>query len=196
MAMLLALPVVVGCASAPEMALATPTSASAAVATEPAATSPAGPSPHSFELHAPDVPGDGVIPARFSCDGEDRSPALAWDGQPTETRSYVVWMEDPDAGGFVHWLVYAIPASFQGLPEGIPGDGEVDGGLRQGENSFGEIGYGGPCPPGATHRYVFRVIALDSLLDSPAGLGAEELHNAMAPHVLAEAVLTLSYTRP
>jgi Raf kinase inhibitor-like YbhB/YbcL family protein len=185
-----------GCASASDAAATASTPASMAAFTETGVPSPPGPLLEAFALWAPEIPADGVMPARYTCDGENLSPALAWSGQPAETRSLVVNMEDPDAKGFVHWLVYAIPASFRGLPEGIPGEGEVEGGLRQGVNSFGQIGYGGPCPPGATHRYVFRLLALDAVLDSPSGLGADDLRRELAPHQLAEAVLTLSYTRP
>jgi Raf kinase inhibitor-like YbhB/YbcL family protein len=149
-----------------------------------------------FILSAPSIPPGEEIPPRYTCHGEDQSPALTWSGVPEGAVSLALRMDDPDAGGFVHWLIYAIPASTDGLPEGIPMEGEVAGGLRQGVNSFGETGYGGPCPPSGTHHYVFRLAALDSLPDSAPNMTAEELRDAMKGHTLGEAVLTMTFTRP
>ncbi|MGH9434001.1 MAG: YbhB/YbcL family Raf kinase inhibitor-like protein, partial [Terriglobia bacterium] len=109
----------------------------------------------------------GFIPARFTCKGDDVSPALAWSGSPANTRAFALIVEDPDApaGTWTHWLVYDLPSSARALPEGVPKTGEISGGGRQGTNDFGKIGYGGPCPPpGKPHRYFFRLYALNARL--------------------------------
>lgn len=132
------------------------------------------------------------IPRRFTCSGEDTSPALHWTAPPARTRSLVLIVEDPDAPGGVwtHWMVFNLPASARSMPENVPKQGEVPGGGLQGTNSFGHIGYGGPCPPpGKPHRYFFRLYALDTMLSLKAGASRQEVLEAAKGHILAQAHL-------
>ena len=137
----------------------------------------------------------GRIPAEFTCDGEDISPPLRWSGVQAGARSIAIICEDPDAprGTWTHWVVWSLPAGASGeLPRGAGGRG---GTAHQGRNDFGNPGYGGPCPPGGTHRYIFRVYALDTVL-KPSGEGSrKDLLSAMAGHILAEGELVGLYGR-
>jgi hypothetical protein len=135
------------------------------------------------------VPG-AAIPQQYSCKGADTSPALEWSGAPPNTATFAIIMDDPDAAGgtWVHWVLGNLPANAQSLPEGVPKREQLDDGARQGRNSFHKTGYNGPCPPaGATHRYFFRLYALDGKLDLAAGASRSQLDAAMKGHVLAEA---------
>ncbi len=140
------------------------------------------------------------IDARFTCDGENLSPGLSWEGVPDGTQELALAVEDPDAPGatFTHWLVYGLDPRSEDLPERIPQEAEVSAlaGLRQGESDFGEVGYGGPCPPeGEEHRYIFRLLSLDGPLELEPGADRAAFDDAVAPHVLAEARLTATYAR-
>ncbi len=140
------------------------------------------------------------VDARFTCDGENLAPGLGWEGVPGATQELVLALEDPDAPGatFTHWLVYGLDPRSTDLPEGIPQEAEVAAlaGLRQGENDFGDVGYGGPCPPsGEGHGYVFRLLALDAPVELEAGADRAAFDEAVAPHVLAETRLTATYAR-
>lgn len=131
------------------------------------------------------------IPKRFTCDGEDLSPPLVFRGAPKGVKSYAVIVEDPDAprGTFDHWIAWNIPSESTGLLEGdkVP---------REGKNSFGTLGYRGPCPPpGKAHRYFFRIFALDTSLSLPEGANKQDVLNAMEGHVLAQAELVGTYKR-
>jgi Raf kinase inhibitor-like YbhB/YbcL family protein len=140
----------------------------------------------------------GLIPAKFTCDGEDVSPALTWDGPPQGTKSFALIYDDPDApmGTWVHWVIYGIPAGKTGLPEGVPKDETFEGSMRQGLNSWHRIGYGGPCPPpGKPHRYFFKLHALDAELGLPAGLEKKELIEATKGHVIGRAEFHGLYER-
>jgi hypothetical protein len=140
----------------------------------------------------------GAIPQTFTCDGEDLSPALSWSEPPAGTQSLVLVFDDPDApaGTWDHWLLFNIPATIRSLPEGVPADGTVEGIGTHGSNSWHRLGYGGPCPPkGTTHRYFFRLYALDTLLDLGAGAGKTEIETTMEGHVLAEGQLMGRYGR-
>lgn len=137
------------------------------------------------------APGE-AIPVRFTCDGDDLSPPLAWAEPPPGTESLALIFDDPDApaGTWVHWVLFSIPATARSLPEGAAGTG------LQGTNSWGRDGYGGPCPPsGSTHTYVFRLYALDATLDLAPGASKEALLDAVQGHVLAEGQLTGTYAR-
>ncbi len=137
------------------------------------------------------------IPVKYTCDGEDSSPPLSWEGQPEGVVSYVLIVEDPDApmGTFTHWVIYNIPGELTSLPEGVPKKKETEFGL-QGVNDFRRIGYGGPCPPpGKPHRYFFKLYALDSTLDLPPGARKGEVLRAMEGHVLAQTQLMGIYGR-
>jgi len=137
------------------------------------------------------------IPAEFTCDGADISPAIRWSGAPRSAKSIVVMCDDPDApaGTWVHWIVYDIPVSVDSLAENIPTTGTISCGAKQGLNDFRRIGYGGPCPPGGTHRYFFKVYALDTMLNLPAGKTKKDVEKAMTGHVLAHGELVGVYSR-
>jgi len=129
------------------------------------------------------------IPAVYTCKGADVSPALDWSGAPAHTASFAVVMDDPDApaGTWVHWVMWNLPPSTHLLPQGVAKHEQLPDGSHQGRNSFGKIGYNGPCPPaGQTHRYFFRVYALDSKLKLAAGADRSGLDDAMQGHVLAQ----------
>ena len=130
----------------------------------------------------------GAIPTRYSCDGEDVSPPLAWQGAPDGTVAFALILDDPDAGGFVHWTVADIAAS-----DGSAEEGESPG--IDGRNGFGRAGYGGPCPPSGTHRYVVTLYALSEPLSVEPGFSAADLRSAMEGRVLATGQLTGTYRR-
>jgi Raf kinase inhibitor-like YbhB/YbcL family protein len=139
----------------------------------------------------------GTIPKRYTADGEDVSPALTWHGAPPGTASFALVVEDPDAphGLFTHWLIWNIGAESRRLDEEIPNEPELAG-MRQGENGFGRIGWGGPSPPkGPPHRYVFRLYALDAKLPLPRGGQRVLFDRALEGHILGEAKLIATYGR-
>lgn len=138
------------------------------------------------------------FPKRNSCQGENLSPQLAWNGAPANTRSFALILDDPDAPGgtFTHWLLWNIPAATTELPENLPKTPHLADGAAQGRNDFGKIGYGGPCPPpGKAHRYYFRLFALDSTLDLKPGAGRRELERALEGHILARGELMGRFAR-
>jgi len=138
----------------------------------------------------------GMIPKKFTCDGADVSPALSWTNPPHGTQSFSLIADDPDApaGTWVHWVLYDLPPTAQGLPEGIARSRDLSDGSRQGRNDFGKIGYNGPCPPrGATHRYFFKLFALDCKTGLPAGATKADLERTMKGHVLAQAVVIAKF---
>jgi Raf kinase inhibitor-like YbhB/YbcL family protein len=133
-----------------------------------------------------------AIPARHTCDGDDVSPPLTWRDPPAGTATFALIVDDPDApaGTWVHWVLFDLPASASEIPEG-----RTPRGAREGKNSWGRPGYGGPCPPSGTHRYFFKLYALDGALDLESGITAADLTRALEGHVLAEAVLMGRYAR-
>lgn len=138
------------------------------------------------------------IPIRFTCDGENASPAFSWRGAPAQTKSFAIIMHDPDApraGGFTHWVAYSIPAKVAELPSNLPQEEQVAGCCAQGKNDAGKIGYLGPCPPSGTHRYIIRLYALDTELNLKPGASEQELQEAMRGHVLERSELTGTYAR-
>jgi Raf kinase inhibitor-like YbhB/YbcL family protein len=139
----------------------------------------------------------GDIPQKYSCDGEDISPPLSWSGAPETTKSFALISDDPDApmGTWVHWVIYNIPGSSSGLDEDVPADETLSDGSMQGQNSWNRIGYGGPCPPGGTHRYYFKLYALDTELDLKPGASKKELERAMKGHVVAEEQIMGRFSR-
>jgi Raf kinase inhibitor-like YbhB/YbcL family protein len=144
--------------------------------------------------------GGATIAGRFTCDGTDTSPALTWTGVPDGTRELVLVLEDPDASGktFTHWLVYGLSPNLTSLPEGIPARAKIEQPtpLRQGKNDFGSIGYSGPCPPkGQTHRYVFRLLAVDRELGLEPASNRKTFEGAIEGRVIAEARFSASYGR-
>lgn len=150
-------------------------------------------SPEPFTLTSTAFEPGGAIPRRFSCDGENVSPDLAWAGAPSGTKGLVLTVIDPDARDFVHWIVYDITGTpTGGLPLGISSSPDAP---PQGTNSFGKRGYGGPCPPSGTHHYQFTLSALDASLAITGAPRIDAIKAAMAGHVLARATLTGTYRR-
>jgi Raf kinase inhibitor-like YbhB/YbcL family protein len=142
-------------------------------------------------LSSPEFGQGQPIPHRFACDGDDASPPLSWSGVPSETAALALVMDDPDAGGYVHWVIFDMTASATGsLAAGWSRSPDAP---PQGTNSFGRVGYGGPCPPTGTHHYVFRLLALDRELALEGAPTAAEVLDAAAGHILAEARLTGTY---
>lgn len=132
----------------------------------------------------------GPIPPRYTCDGDDLSPPLAWDGVPDGTAAFVLLVEDPDAGGFVHWQLTDIPGDARELPEGV---GDAVG--MPGRNDFGRTGWAGPCPPSGEHRYVFTLYALSEPMPVDDDATADEVREAIAPRQLGDGRLTGVYAR-
>ena len=144
----------------------------------------------SFSLKSPAFGNGSQISSRYTCAGEDVSPALTWSGAPAAARTLALIADDTDApsGTFTHWLMWNLPAGHTRLDEGVPTRDTFDNGARQGTNDFGRIGYKGPCPPhGRPHRYFFRLYALDTALSLEAGASRQDLERAMKGHVLAQA---------
>jgi Raf kinase inhibitor-like YbhB/YbcL family protein len=154
----------------------------------------------TIRLRSPAFPDGGAIPELYTCDGQDRSPPLAWSGVPEAARALALVCDDPDApsGPFTHWLLYNIPPSVHELKEGLPAGAHVplnSGAARQGTNDFGQLGYGGPCPPSGTHHYHFRLYALDTELALAPGANRAQGLGALKGHVLAIGKLMGTYTR-
>lgn len=151
----------------------------------------------ALDVVSPAFASGGMIPRKHTCDGEDVSPEISWSGAPAETRSFALICDDPDApaGTWVHWVVFNLPAGVSRLPEAMPAEPALPNGGRQGKNDFRRLGYGGPCPPSGTHRYFFKVYALDRLLDLDPGATKAQVEAAMKGHVLAEGSLMGRYRR-
>jgi len=161
-------------------------------ATEGAVQSPSN-RPGGFTLSSPDFGEGQAIPRRYACDGDDISPPLAWSGAPAEAAALALVVDDPDANGFVHWVVFDMTASATGsLSAGWSKSPDAP---PQGTNGFGRVGYGGPCPPSGTHRYVFRLLALGEALALSGAPTARQVLDAAAGHAIGEARLTGTYAR-
>jgi len=152
-----------------------------------------------FELTSTAFLQGETIPARYSCDGEDISPPLAWGDPPEGTRSFALIMDDPDAptGTWDHWILFNIPTNTRELPENAPLDAKNQDpdAIFVGSNSWGRTGYGGPCPPFGTHRYFFKLYALNTTLGLLPGANKGELLKGMEGYILAQAELMGTYTR-
>jgi Raf kinase inhibitor-like YbhB/YbcL family protein len=140
-----------------------------------------------MNLTSPAFSDGGDIPRKYSCDGADVSPPLAWDGLPADATALVLVVDDPDARGWVHWVVFDIPKATSQLAEGRSAS---DPSLRQGTNSFGKAGWGGPCPPSGTHHYRFRLLAIRQQLGLTGSPTAETVLAATEGQVVAETTLT------
>ena len=152
----------------------------------------------AFSLSSQNFENGSDIPKKFTCDGEDVSPELSWEGPPAGTKSFALIADDPDApsGTWTHWVAYDLPATLRQLPEAVPKQAAEPGGGAQGINDFGKTGYGGPCPPpGKPHRYFFKLYALDTKLDLKSGAARQQLERAMEGHVLGQAELMGTYKR-
>ncbi|MFL5779014.1 MAG: YbhB/YbcL family Raf kinase inhibitor-like protein [Chloroflexota bacterium] len=146
-----------------------------------------------FRLTSTDFTEGGAIPKAFTCDGTNRSPDLSWSGAPQGTASLALIVDDPDANGFIHWVAYDLTGSASGgLAQGISASPDAP---PQGTNSFGKIGYGGPCPPSGVHHYVFRLLALDQPLGLHGAPTAKDVLAAANGHTVGEARLTGTYRR-
>jgi len=132
------------------------------------------------------------IPDKYTCEGEDVNPSLEISGVPEKTQSLALILDDPDSPGktWVHWLVWNIDPSIKKIEEG-----SVPGGAIQGTTDFGKTQYGGPCPHGGTHRYFFRLFALDEKLDLVQGSSRDELEKSMEGHIIEKAELSGMYSR-
>jgi Raf kinase inhibitor-like YbhB/YbcL family protein len=145
-----------------------------------------------MKLSSPAFADGDAIPVEYTCAGDEMSPALSWTEPPSGTETVALIMDDPDAsGGYVHWVVFNIPASARSLEEGLPTDAEFGDGSLQGLSTSRAQGYEGPCPPsGPAHHYDFTLFALDATLDLEASSNRSAVVDAMDGHVLAEATLT------
>ena len=137
-----------------------------------------------------------LIPIKYTCDGDDISPPLVWSDIPENTASFVLINDDPDApvGTWDHWILFNLEGKTTELAENV--DLSKLAGVQLGRNSWRRNDYGGPCPPYGTHRYFFKLYALDMKLDLPAGSSKQDIEKAMAGHILAEAELLGRYKRP
>ncbi|OGL39781.1 MAG: phosphatidylethanolamine-binding protein [Candidatus Schekmanbacteria bacterium RIFCSPHIGHO2_02_FULL_38_11] len=138
-----------------------------------------------------------MILAKYTCDDKDVSPPLSWTSVPNGTKSIAIICDDPDApmGTWVHWVLYDLPVSIKELPENIPSQEKLKNGAKHGINDFRKFAYGGPCPPGGTHRYLFKIYALDKETGLEPGATKEQLLKAMKGHILAEGQLMGKYSR-
>jgi len=162
---------------------------------------PVAPPPAGFALHSPDFEAGAEIPARFTCEGKDVSPALVWSAPPPGTKSLALVVDDPDAPDprapritWVHWVLYNLPPEAGQLPAAVKDEALPDG-TREGQSSWKRTGYGGPCPPIGKHRYFFKLYALDTVLSNKGALSKGQLERAMTGHVLRKAELMGTYEK-
>jgi len=138
-----------------------------------------------------------MIPRKYTYDGQNISPPLKWESVPPQTESLALLADDPDApmGTWVHWVIFNIPPTATELPENVPTKTFLPNGALQGINDSREIGYDGPSPPSGTHRYYFKIYALDTMLKLSSGITKPELLKAMEGHIVAQAQLMGRYSR-
>ena len=138
-----------------------------------------------------------TIPRQYTCDGINVSPPLEWTGLPKSAKTIAIIADDPDApaGTWVHWVIFNLPADTLGMVENVPLTEDVAGGGLQGKNDFQKIGYGGPCPPSGTHRYFFKIYALDVELPLKAGATKSEVEKAAEGHLVGQAQLMGTYRK-
>lgn len=155
------------------------------------------PVPVSITLTSTALPG-GAIPSRYTCDRFNISPPLSWGTHPEGTVTLVILMDDPDAAGgtWVHWVLFNLPSTTNSLPEDQTQTAQLSNGATQGNNSWGNVGYGGPCRPDSEqHNYRFTVYALDSTLTLPAGANFDQVQDALQGHIVAQGTLTGTYIK-
>lgn len=161
--------------------------------------------PKTIQLQSSAFASGSAIPKDYTCDGKNLSPPLSWTGVPAGAQSLVLICEDPDAptGVFTHWVLYNLAPTVKELKEGFPPQetvaldeqGTSETNPHQGKNDFGNLGYGGPCPPSGTHHYHFEIFALDARLKLPPGATKSQLVEAMKGRTLAQGTLIGTYTR-
>jgi Raf kinase inhibitor-like YbhB/YbcL family protein len=146
----------------------------------------------AISVTSPDFAFNAFIPARFTCQGKNISPALAIANVPASAKSLVLIVDDPDApsGTFTHWLAWNIPPGIKKIPAGATPPGALEG-----TNDFGSAGYSGPCPPSGTHHYYFYICALNTLLRLPAGASRAEVDAAIHGHIIATGTLVGLYAK-
>lgn len=156
----------------------------------------------TFSLTSPSFSHQGLIPARYTCDGKDYSPELIWTEVPENTQSLVLIVDDPDAPDpqapkmtWVHWILYNIPPNVNRLPEQLTTD-KLPIGTLEGINDWGRVGYGGPCPPIGVHRYFHKLYALNIVLPDLSKPTKAVLEQAMQGHIIAQTELIGLYQRP
>lgn len=152
----------------------------------------------SIQITSPAFEEGKPIPKKHTCGGPDVSPPLEWKGVPEASKSLVIMCDDPDAamGTWVHWVLFNLPPDATKIAENVAKKPILDGGARQGVNDFQRVGYGGPCPPpGKTHRYFFKLYALDTMIDVGEGVHKKDVEKAMQGHVLAQGQLMGTYKR-
>ncbi|MGE5679414.1 MAG: YbhB/YbcL family Raf kinase inhibitor-like protein [Bacillota bacterium] len=150
-----------------------------------------------IKLESPDFKNGDFIPSKYTCDGENISPALNWSKPSDKVKNYCIIVEDPDApgGDFTHWILIDIPGNLTSLPEDVTNQKNLPDGAEMGTNDARRIGYFGPCPPSGVHRYYFRIYALDTILKMDAGATKKEVLNAMENHIIAKGELLGKYKR-
>jgi Raf kinase inhibitor-like YbhB/YbcL family protein len=173
--------------------------AASACAPAPASSEEATPMKNEMTLESHAFAEGEAIPRKYTCEGEDVSPPLSWSNLPERTRTLALIVDDPDAPDpkapkrtWVHWVLYEIPVEVTELPEGaLP----LPVGAREGVNDWGKTGYGGPCPPIGTHRYFFKLYALDTALGDLSAPTKARLEQAMTGHILAQTELIGTYRK-
>jgi Raf kinase inhibitor-like YbhB/YbcL family protein len=171
--------------------------ASALVAAVAAAASTFGAQGQRMSLTSSDFSSGQPIPAQFSCEGPGTSPELSWANVPSAAQTLALVVRDPDAAspGFVHWIVYDIPAGTTDIPQAAEATGALPSGAREGTNSKGAMGWTPPCPPSGAHRYQFELFALDSSIPALTAPTEPALISAMRGHILAKADLVGTYQK-
>ncbi len=151
----------------------------------------------SLQLTSTAFAHEQMIPEVYTCDGKDMSPPLEWSSAPDSTKSFALICDDPDAPGqtWVHWVVFNIPADYRELTDSVQAGRVIEAGINQGSNSWGKNSYGGPCPPSGTHRYFFKLYALDTTFDLEGNVDKDHLLKQMDGHILAQAELMGKYSR-
>lgn len=177
--------ILIGCAGRPQP-----------IVQQPAADKPKTAKPE-IKLTSTALKEGEAIPRTYTCDGVNVSPPFEWSGVPKAAKTLVIIADDPDAPGgmWVHWVLYNLPADNIGFVENLPATEKLVAGGFQGKNDFEKIGYGGPCPPSGTHRYFFKIYALDVELPLKAGATKAEVEKAMSGHIVAQGQLMGTYQR-
>jgi Raf kinase inhibitor-like YbhB/YbcL family protein len=184
--------------SAPNASASAPGASSSEVSpmsVSPASTQPSATGTGALTLTSTAFENDSTVPREFTCDGANVSPPLAWTGVPAGTESLVLVVDDPDANGFVHWIVLDLPGVDGQLPKDVPAE---SGTPQQGTNGFGKTGWGGPCPPSGSHHYRFTLTALSARLGldgHPDGDAVRAALSAAGSKVIGQATLTATYRR-